>query len=116
MKKSNKSWIRQLSESYVRQALNESDLHQDIDDEHARMVPEHKGLVKAHLDAIVAKTGKPLDHEDAIGHVMDKFVDGNVDWQNAAAETVGSVGDYSRFGGEERYMRALMADTAPRKR
>ena len=33
MKKSNKSWIRQLSESYVRHALNEqSDRHQKIKD------------------------------------------------------------------------------------
>ncbi len=115
MKRNNKSWIRQLSESYVRQTLNESDLHQVIDDEHSRLVPEHKGQVKAYLDAIVAQTGKPLDHEDAIGHVMDKFVDGNADWQNAAAETGGSVGDYSRFGGEEIYMRHLMANTAPRR-
>ena len=114
MKQNNKSWIRQLSESYVRQTLNESDLHQVIDDEHSRLVPEHKGKVKAHLDAIVAQTGKPLDHEDAIAYVMDRFVDGNVDWQNAAGRTVGSPGDYSRFGGEERYMRHLMADTAPR--
>lgn len=116
MKKNNKSWIHQLSEAYVRQTLNEGDLHQIIDDEHSRLVPEHKGQVKAHLDAIVAKTGKPLDHEDAIGHVMDKFVDGNVEWQNAVADTRGAAGDYSGYGSEERYMRNLMADTAPRKK
>jgi hypothetical protein len=113
MKKNNKSWIRQLSESYIRQTLNEeSDLHQVIDDEHSRLVPEHKGQVKAHLDAIVAKTGQPLSHEDAIGHVIDRFVDGNMEWQNAVADRRGGVGDYSGYGTEARYMRDLMNNTS----
>ena len=96
--------------------IQHEDLHQDIDDAHSRLVPEHKGLVKAHLDAIVARTGKPLDNEDAIDHVMNKFVVDNPAWQNAAGDTVGSVGDYSHFHGDELYREHLTANTRPRRK
>jgi hypothetical protein len=111
MKKNNKSWVRQLSESYIRQALNENDMHQTIDDAHARTVPEHAGKVKAFLDAHVAKTGKPLDHEGAVGLVVDRFVDGNPDWEAAAGGSVGNqAGDYFP-NNIDLYMNHLLDDT-----
>jgi hypothetical protein len=111
MKKNNKSWVRQLSESYIRQALNENDMHQNIDDEHARTVPEHAGKVKAFLDAHVAKTGNPLDHEGAVQLVVDRFVEGNPDWEAAAGRSGGDqVGDY--FPNDiEGYMNSLLKST-----
>lgn len=122
-KNNNKSWVRQLSESYIRQNLNEivtgnyfnygrnNNLHQDIDDAHARTVPEHAGKVKAFLDAHVAKTGTPLDHEDAVQLVVDRFVDGNPDWEAAAGRSAGNqVGDY--FPNDiEGYMNSLLRST-----
>ena len=111
MKNNNKSWIRQLSESYIRQALNENDMHQIIDAAHARTVPAHKGQVKAFLDAHVTKTGNPLDHEGAVQLVVDRFVDGNRDWEAAVGETGGqAVGDYSDYNAE-RYMNNLLKNT-----
>jgi hypothetical protein len=86
IKKNNKSWIRQLSESYIRQALNENDMHQDIDDFHARHVPAHKGQVKAFLDDHVKRTGNPLDPYTAAAIVASRFVDRNKDWQDAVGE------------------------------
>jgi len=86
MKNNNKSWIRQLSESYIRQALNENDMHQDIDDFHARHVPAHKGQVKAFLDDHVARTGNPLDPYAAAAIVASRFVDRNQDWEDAVGE------------------------------
>ena len=86
MKNNNKSWIRQLSESYIRQALNENDMHQDIDDFHARHVPAHKGQVKAFLDDHVARTGNPLDPYAAAAIVASRFVDRNQDWEDAVGK------------------------------
>lgn len=96
-------------------------LHELIDDHHSRLVPAHSGEVKAHLDAIVARTGKPLDYRTAISHVMDKFVDGNATWQKAAAGTAGAADaslaqrwrgpDFSRGNGEDLYMNHLLKNT-----
>lgn len=73
MKKSNKSWIRQLSESYIRQALNESDFHQAIDDRHAKFAPEDAGRIKQILDAHVAKHGPFADEEAAVDHIVGNY-------------------------------------------
>ena len=73
MKKSNKSWVRQLSESYIRQALNESDFHQEIDDEHARFAPEDAGRIKQILDAHASKHGPFADKTAAVDHIVNKY-------------------------------------------
>ena len=70
MKRNNKSWIRQLSESYIRQTLNESNLHQIIDDRHAEYAPEDKGRIKRILDDHAAKHGPFGSMDDAIDHLL----------------------------------------------
>jgi hypothetical protein len=105
MKKNNKSWIRQLSESYIRQALNENDMHQDIDDFHALHVPAHKGQVKAFLDDHVERTGNPLDPYNAAAIVASRFVDRNQDWQDAVGSN--PTWGYSHEGGAGAYYDAM---------
>lgn len=92
MKKSNKSWIRQLSESYVRHTLNEqSDNHQKIKDflmgTLAKQYP-HKTNPKnfhrpdaeasaAHIAAILDQTGPHTSAESAIAAIRPHAIDGN---------------------------------------
>ena len=77
MKRNNKSWIRQLSESYIRQALNENE------DMHAIIAARHRDLpgtddadaqeIKRILDAHAAEHGPFADEADAAEHIVGRY-------------------------------------------
>jgi len=74
MKNNNKSWIRQLSESYIRQALNENnDIHAIIDERHADLTRGRStGEVKKILDDAAQKFGPFRSIEAAADHIVSK--------------------------------------------
>ena len=89
-KNNNKSWVRQLSESYIRQALNENEqLHQAADDIFSYRMPKLKGQFKAYLgshknnidtptEAVHAIFGHFAGH-DAWGEYFDQDHGGSID-------------------------------------
>jgi hypothetical protein len=90
MKNNNKSWIRQLSESYIRHSLNESsDVHNRIVDflaDRATQYP-HKTDPKtrrpdreasaAHIREILNTTGPHTDADSAVAAIRPHAIDGN---------------------------------------
>jgi len=73
-KNNNKSWVRQLSESYIRQALNENeDIHAIIDDRHNDLTRDTtSGKVKKILDDHAQKFGPFRGIEHAAEFIVNK--------------------------------------------
>lgn len=78
MKKNNKSWIRQLSESYIRQTLNENnELHQAADDIFSYRIPKLKGQFKAYLGSHKNNIDTPTE---AVHEIFNHFA-GHDAWE-----------------------------------
>jgi len=133
MKKNNKSWIRQLSESYVRHTLNEqSDNHQKIKDfllgTLAKQYP-HKTNPKnfnrpdaeasaAHIGKILDETGPHTSAESAIAAIKPHAIEGNYSLEDRidpGEEGGGDVSEHPDYDGivmdnEEDYAYRLTRD------
>jgi len=80
MKKSNKSWIRQLSESYVRHSLNEqSDTHQQIKDFFANhpFTTEHGIFNSQKINQILDETGPHNTAQSAVDAIFPHVIADN---------------------------------------
>jgi len=103
MKNNNKSWIHQLSESYIRHSLNEnSDTHQKIVDflaDGASQYPHKinkktfrpdKEASAAHIREILNATGPHTDAAAAVEAIRPHAIDGNYSLEDRIYER----GDY----------------------
>lgn len=106
MKRNNKSWIRQLSESYVRYALNEqSDTHQKIKDFFANTLAKqyphkynektrrHDSAASAeHISSILDATGPHTSAQSAIAAIRPHAIEGNYSLEDRLYDRYPEIG------------------------
>lgn len=127
MKNNNKSWIRQLSESYIRHSLNEnSDTHQKIVDflaDRATQYPHKidpktrrpdKEASAAHIREILNTTGRHTDADSAVAAIRPHAIDGNYSLEDRIYERGDYGGDVSEHPKYEQIVMANEEDFADR--